>query len=101
MIKKWNRRSLTERLQCACRCKHKGEGSNLELRISCAKRNVELFNYEVQIINFKVQTSKFKEYSIACNAFAGASESTREVNNEIFKALRASLSFIIYPLAKR
>ena len=27
----WNRRSLTERLLSACRCKHKSEGSNVEL----------------------------------------------------------------------
>ena len=38
----------------------------------------ELFNYEVQIINFKVQTSKFKEYSIACNALAGANIKAKE-----------------------
>ena len=50
----------------------------MELRISCAKRNVELFNYEVQIINFKVQTSNFKEYSIACNALAGANIKAKE-----------------------
>ena len=39
----------------------------------------ELFNYELQIINFKVQTSKFKEYSIACNAFAGANIKAKEI----------------------
>jgi len=36
-------------------------------------------NYELQIINFKVQTSKFKEYSIACNALAGANIKAKEV----------------------
>ena len=36
-------------------------------------------NYELQIINFKIQTSKFKEYSIACNAFTDSEHSVGDV----------------------
>ena len=41
----WNRRSLTERLLSACRCKHKSEGSNVELVALRAMLNYSIMNY--------------------------------------------------------
>ena len=40
----WNRRSLTERLLSACRCKHKSEGSNVELVALRAMLNYSMKN---------------------------------------------------------